>query len=230
MTAITLPASDRIEIEELPTGWETARVTYRNKKGEEKTSIQIIDHRTDPPLQYRRDPMRLISLKCALLVLAIPLFTVLSGVGYCARAISLVVCTLGRLLYSLILARSWGDVKRIGFKLLSEPATLLCQAAGDTIRLVGLAFVMMVYCVYGILFPLHGRALAGQVERLIRGSDKSNSLLQSDHLMADLKDFLTNKDSKYCQYWAICFQPIAPAVVKGSVLKIEKLRPGTVIV
>ena len=227
MTAIT---SDKIEIEELPLGWDTARVTYKTKEGLVKTSIQIIDHRKDPPLQFRHDSMRLISIKCALLVLGIPLLALMTTFVYGLRAMTLVITTFGRLVCALTQARNWGDVKRISFRMLTDLPSILCQTSLETIRLMGLAFIMEIYCLYGILCPLQGRALAGQVERDMRGSDRSHSLLTVSDWQTALKDFFTNKDSKYCQYWAICFQPIAPAVVKDPVLKIEPLKPGILAV
>jgi hypothetical protein len=232
----TAVSSDTIEIEELPAGWETAKVTYRTKDGEIKASVQIIDMLSKPHVQYWHDSMQSISIKCALLVLAIPFFAVANIAFDVVRTTVLVIGTLGRSLCFLLNPRNWGKVDRVCIGWANETSEILAQGACDIARLPVLAIMMQIYCLYGIFYPLEGRLLAGEMERAIKGDSSSDPIRAIAMRKKDLRsvkdvpaalfDLYTNKDSEYRFYWAFCFQPVGLAIVQDNVLRIDRLNPG----
>jgi len=232
----TSDASDSAEVEQLPEGFETANVTFRTGSGEKKTSIQIIDLRSKPPLQYVHNSMRLISIKCALLVLGIPFFAVATMFIYFARTITLVIGTFSRTIIALCHARSWSGVERICTDWLENTTEIILQSALDTLKVPYLALKMQWCCLYGIFYPLEGRTMAAEAEKGMKRVDRTKDLRCSKNLVSDLFRFFTDKDSQTCLYWAFCFQPIGPAVVQGNgtkrtnILRIETLRPRNKIV
>jgi hypothetical protein len=220
-------AAEAVSIEQLPSGWETAVVTYNTKEGPRR-SVHIIDLRTNPPMQYTHDSMRTISLKCAGLVLGIPFFACLNIVFHCIRTVALVIGTFGRSTICLIQERSFESLKRLWVDWTHAVPEILCRGIWDIVRLPFLALEMQLCCLYGIFFPLSGRVLAANAERALRGSDRSNALQHLKDSSVGMTDLLTNKDSKYCFYWAFCFQPIAPLILGKNVTAVEYLTgPST---
>ena len=239
MTSTTSVAStpDLIEIEELPTGWETAKVTYRTKKGEIKASIQIIDTRSVPPIQYWHDSMRSISIKCALLVMAIPFFAIANMTFNLVCTTALVIGTLGRSFCFGINPRNWGVVDRICVECFHETIEIIAQGGCDFIRLPFLALKMQLCCLYGIFSPLQGRLRVGETERELKGSSSPKDLMHAIAMrkkdlrsypdtIGALVDLFTNKNSEYRLYWAFCFQPVGLAIVQDPVLRMDWLKPG----
>lgn len=220
--------SDSIEIEQLPDGWETAWVTYKTSGGEQRRSIQIIDLKAKPPMQYFHDAMRTISIKCALLVLAIPFFATVNMTFHAVRTLILVLGTLARTVQHVFQAKNWGDVSERFVDWTRDTSEIILRGSWDFVKLPFLAVKMQLCCVYGIFFPLEGRVLAGNAERAIRGADRSHDLRRFDDATPALIELFMNKDSQHCFYWALCFQPIGPAVIQGNVLQVETLKPGRV--
>ena len=223
--AISAVSDAPVEIEQLPPGWATARVTYQAREGIERRSIQIIDLRTDPPMQYMHDSMQTISIKCALLVAAIPLFALDNALFHVVRIVSLELVTLGHFGKSLLEVNSLEDFFEKSICWIRDASDILCKVVWDLIRLPFLALEMQFCCLYGIIFPLPGRALVGIAERALKGSDRSYDLRRFEEPTPSIIDLLTNKDSPYCLFWAFCFQQVGPAEISGKVLQVEYLKP-----
>jgi len=215
-------------IEELPEGWATAWVTYTTSKGVRQRSIQIIDLRTNPPMQYFPDTMRTISIKCALLVFAIPLFTLVNMAFHVVRTFVLVVGTFGRMVYYSVHAKNLSEICGRIADWTCDTSEILLRVSWDCVRVPIMAVAMQLCCVYGIFSPLEGRVLAGSAERILKGSTRSHDLRRFSDYTPALKDLFMNKDSQYCFFWAICFQPLGPAVVRDNVLHVEYLKAGRV--
>ncbi|HEV7736439.1 MAG TPA: hypothetical protein VGO47_03590 [Chlamydiales bacterium] len=215
-------------IEELPEGWKTAWVTYTTSKGVRQRSIQIIDLRTNPPMQYFPDTMRTISIKCALLVFAIPFFTLLNMAFHVLRTIVLVLGTFGRMVQYSLQAKDLGALCGRIVDWTCDTSEILLRGGWDFVRVPIVAVGMELCCVYGIFAPLEGRAMAGSVEKILKGSTRSHDLRRFSDYTPALKNLLMDKDSPYCLFWAICFQTLGPAVVKDNILNVEYLKPGRV--
>jgi hypothetical protein len=239
MAAITSIASgsEQIKIENLPPGWQTAIITYQTKKGETKRSVQIIDARNNPPILYWHDSMRNISIKCALLVMAIPFFALINIGCNLARRALLVIGTFASSMCTLMNPRNWGVVEQICNHWFHATAEILLQGGSELIHLPLLAFKMQLCCLYGIFFPLEGRLLAGEAERALKGCAAPTDLIDAirmrkkdlrchPHTIEALVNLVTNKDSEFRFYWAFCFQPVGLAIIQDNVLKIDRVYPS----
>jgi len=222
-------ADGEIEIETLPPGWKTAAVTYLGREGGKKTTVQIIDLTANPPLQYWHDPVHMIARKCMGLVIGIPFFAAFSMVFLSVRTVTLVVGTLVHSVSMVWQEKSWASLKRLFVHWTFGLAEIALRGSWDVIKVPFLSVAMQLCCIYGFFSPLRGRALAGRVEYFMRGSVRAYDLCHMKECQPALIDFMTNKDSRYCVYWAYCFQPVAPARVGGKVLKIEYLPENSVI-
>lgn len=218
---------EMVEIEQLPSGWETARVTFTTSSGEERKTIQIIDHTTILPMQYWHDSMHTISLKCASVVLALPFFAVANMTCSLVRMPVLIATTFGSFIQSAYNASDSGKVGRLFVEWTQDVMDILIQGTVDICKVPFYAVKMQLCCVYGIFFPMQGRKLAGQTERAWHGSERSYDLNYLKWPTTALEDLARNKNSPYCIYLAFCFQPIRPALVEANVSMIEILEPGT---
>jgi hypothetical protein len=213
--------SDCNGVEELPPGWETAWVTYSTKRGLRK-SIQIIDCRKVPWMQYTHDSMRIIACKCAGLVVGIPIFAVFNLFVHLVRTAVLVLGTVVRSTCFVLEERTLESLKKVFLDLTWEVSEILLRAARDVIKLPVFALTMQLCCVYGIFFPLEGRVLAGNAESVIKGVDRSHDLRFRADIGRALYQLFTDKDATVCFHWAFCFQPKGP--INEKVTRIEYLR------
>lgn len=211
-------------IENLPEGWASAKVTYE-VNGEKKARIQIIDMREDPPMQYRHDSMFVISIKCALITAAIPLFLAPNLLFHCVRTTVLVARTLFRSLFVLLTERNEGSLNKFVHDWTWEGPAALLQGIRDFVKAPFCALDMAFCAFFGIFSPLEGRVLVAAAERRWRGSKRKYDIKRFEgNLRGFFTDLFTNRHSKNCFFMAYCFQPIGN-VNLNQIERVEFLIP-----
>ena len=182
--------------------WFTAQVNY-TFNGRARAKIQTIDNRDrEHPIQMVDDPVSTIALKCFLILIGLPFYTLGVMATHTVRCFTLIGKNL-----------SEGNFTEAFLSLIQE----VWAVAKAPIYGLAIAF----YAAVGILFPLPMRSVIAQLERDWSGSDRSHSLcvLKTEN---GIRDYFFDRKSKNTVFLAHCFQPI------GELNNIAKVQSYTV--
>jgi len=170
--------------------WFTADVFYRPRAGEDRISHgeRLIDNRDSlHPIQTVADETNVIALKCFMILLAIPFYTLGVMATHIVRCFTLIGSNLAK-----------GEISEAFLSLIQE----VWAVAKTPIYGLAIAF----YAFVGIFAPLPMRAIIAQLERDWSGSERRYSLCKLD----GVGDYFTNRTSKTTMFLAFCFQPFGP--------------------
>lgn len=208
---MALPATEDLSSrEELPSGWDTYRVFWKDRKGIESWRTEIVSQRTGERFQH--EPMLTTAFKCFLLVVFTPVY-LLGYMGFhFLRTPLTMLATVARSIYLLGSRPSWPQVLQLGKDLCLTAPHCFLKGCAAMLKAPFYSISLQVAALYGMVRPLEGRAWVGFIERKWHGTDSHRADFTYALDRMSLEDVLLHsfcdKDFPYTFYLAFCMQKL----------------------
>ncbi len=209
-------------VETLPDGWWTGE--FRTQKGR---YYDQVDPNTG--LRYWHEPMCATALKCALLLVFIPIYLSIYVAWHVIRAPIVATVLSLRAADAFIRNPSKDHLQSLGLALIWEAPKSICKSIWYIVRAPFYAIAMEFAALYGVFCPTKARVWVGNVERQWHEVDlKSDIRYSRDSARPFLWNALTNPDSKNTFYAAFCMQPWG-GINDCNIIETTRYYPGAKI-
>lgn len=210
--------TDLHTVETLPDGWKTIAVDVENDKGKISTYYDQLDLKTGQ--RYWHEPMLTTALKCALLIVVIPIYLFAYVAWHVIRAPIAATIVPIRALNTFLRQPSKDHLRSIGLALVWEAPKNLGKSVWDIVKAPFYAIAMEFAALCGVFSPTKMRVWVGEIEKQWHGVDcrkdsrhywnktpKDNIQKYCRRMSNFLWEALTDPNSKNTCYLAFCMQP-----------------------